>query len=211
MAANLCACRLSSCLRVCAGLLSGFGPRLFGGWPSMYVLDERYSHRGIAHLSSLFSGHHQSFWDSPYQGHWYLSVKLVTNYLSELKLAGRSPSQVFHELHCELDDIYHVDKGLPEILGRNGDRYWIIASRLFWSLVYNTENEFLQRPLHNSTWEHPNTRDVYAKAQLARRGPMAGLTMTVSSGKILASPIAWICGRYGVAWCMRRHHESAWI
>lgn len=31
----LCACRLSSCLRVRAGLLSGFGPRLFAGCPSL--------------------------------------------------------------------------------------------------------------------------------------------------------------------------------
>ncbi len=29
-----CACRFSSCLLVNAGLLSGFGPLFFGGWPS---------------------------------------------------------------------------------------------------------------------------------------------------------------------------------
>jgi hypothetical protein len=34
--ADLCACRFSSCLRVCAGLLSGFGPRLLAGWPSVH-------------------------------------------------------------------------------------------------------------------------------------------------------------------------------
>jgi hypothetical protein len=32
---DLCACLLSSCRRVKAGLLSGFGPLRLGGWPSM--------------------------------------------------------------------------------------------------------------------------------------------------------------------------------
>lgn len=33
-----CACLFNSCLLVNAGLLSGFGPLLFGGWPSTRVL-----------------------------------------------------------------------------------------------------------------------------------------------------------------------------
>lgn len=33
----LCACLLSSCRRVKAGLLSGLGPRRFGVWPSAYT------------------------------------------------------------------------------------------------------------------------------------------------------------------------------
>lgn len=36
-ATDLCACLFSSCRRVRAGLLSGFGPLRFGGWPSLVV------------------------------------------------------------------------------------------------------------------------------------------------------------------------------
>lgn len=39
----LCACLFSSCRRVRAGLLSGFGPRRLDGWPSILVLDDKYA------------------------------------------------------------------------------------------------------------------------------------------------------------------------